>query len=53
MDRQTRHELDRLTDVFAEALQAVRAAKDEEDEMAGWRQVQAASWELNALIPKQ
>lgn len=53
MDRQTRHELDRLIDAFEGALGAVRAAKDEEEEMAGWRQVQAASWELNALIPRQ
>lgn len=51
MDRQTRHELNRLIDVFGGALDAVRSADDEEDEMAAWRQVQAASWELKALIP--
>lgn len=51
MDRQTRHELDRLIDAFSKALKAVQSASDEEEEMAAWRSVQTAGWELNALVP--
>ncbi len=53
MDRQTRHEFDRLMDVFSKALDHVRAAADEEEELESWRQVQAAGWELNALLPRR
>jgi CelD/BcsL family acetyltransferase involved in cellulose biosynthesis len=52
MDRQTRHEYDRLIEAFTSALEAVRSAVDEEEEMAAWRRIQAAGWELNALLPK-
>ena len=53
MDRQTRHEFDRLMDVFSKALEQVRSAPDEQEELQSWRQVQAAAWELNALLPKR
>ncbi len=53
MDRQTRHEYDRLIGVFAKALERVRLATDDQEELDGWRQVQAAGWELNALLPKR
>ena len=53
MDRQTRHEYDRLIGVFAKALGKVRTASDDEEELEGWRQVQAAGWELNALLPRR
>ena len=53
MDRQTRHEFDRLMGLFSEALQRVRSASDEQQELDSWRQVQAAGWELNALLPKR
>ncbi len=51
MDRQTRHEFDRLINAFTTALKAVQSASDEEEAMAAWRGVQAAGWELNALMP--
>ena len=53
MDRQTRHEYDRLIAVFARALERVRSASDEQEELESWRLVQAAGWELNALLPRQ
>ena len=53
MDRQTRHEFDRLEELFVRALDGVRTAADDEEELACWRRVQAAAWELNALLPRQ
>lgn len=52
MDRQTRHEFDRLMEVFSKALEQVRSSADEQEELQSWRQVQAAAWELNALLPR-
>ncbi len=52
MDRQTRHEFDRLMELFTRALDGVRTARDDEEELAGWRRVQVAGWELNALLPR-
>jgi hypothetical protein len=51
MDRETRHELNRLFESFEGALAEVRVAADEDREIAGWRKVQMAAWELNQLLP--
>lgn len=51
MDIETRHELDRLRASFEMALEGVRAAAGDDQEMQAWRKVQTAAWELNALIP--
>lgn len=53
MDRQTRHEFDRIMDLFSTALAGVKAAKNDEEELERWRQVQVAAWELNALLPSR
>jgi hypothetical protein len=51
MDRGTQHELDRLRDAFAEALDGVRSATGDGQQLAAWRKVQTLGWELNALLP--
>ena len=51
MDRPTKHELDRLRDALAEALDGVRSATGDDELMAAWRNVQILGWKLNALLP--
>jgi hypothetical protein len=51
MDRATQHELDRLRDAFAEALDGVRSATGDGQQLAAWRKLQTLGWELNALLP--
>jgi len=51
MDRQTRHEFDRLLRGFEEALVEVRLAGDDEEFVRAWKHVQMVSHELNALVP--
>jgi len=51
MDRETRHELDRLFRSFSEALAGVRTAVDEDAELAAWRKVQMTAWELHEVLP--
>ncbi len=51
MDRQTQHELDRLLDGFTDALERVRSAGRDDEQMEAWKKVQMLGWELNALLP--
>lgn len=51
MDRETRHEFDRLLRGFDEALFEVRTAGDDEHTLSAWRHVQMLGHELNALLP--
>jgi hypothetical protein len=51
MDRATQHELIRLRDALAEALDGVKSATDDGEELAAWRKIQTLGWELNALLP--
>lgn len=52
MDRETRHELDRLFLELSEALDEVRyAAFDPDRELAGWKRVQICGWELSQVLP--
>ena len=50
MDRATQHELDRLRDALAAALDGVRLASGDFQQLAAWRKVQILGWELNALL---
>jgi hypothetical protein len=50
-DRATQHELDRLRDALTEALDDVRSATGDGEQLAAWRKVQILGWELNALLP--
>jgi len=51
MDRETRHEFDRLLRGFDEALSEIRVAGDDEHAVRAWKHVQMLSHELNALLP--
>jgi hypothetical protein len=52
MDRETRHELDRLLKDFTEALEEVRfSAFDDDREVAAWKKVQVSAWRLNQVLP--
>ena len=51
MDRETRHEFDRLLRGFEDALREVHAARDDDHAFAAWKHVQMLSHELNALLP--
>ena len=51
MDRETKHEFHRLFQAFEGALDEIRFAANEDRELAGWRKVQTAAWELNQLLP--
>ena len=51
MDRETRHELDRLYANFTEALKDVRLAADEEAEANAWRRIRTTAWELDQVLP--
>lgn len=51
MDRETRHELDRLYRNFCEALHDVRTAPDDNAELTAWKKVQTTTWELHEVMP--
>lgn len=51
MDRETRHELDRLYRSFCEALRDVRTAPDDDAELTAWKRVQTTTWELHEVLP--
>lgn len=51
MDRETRHELDRLYRSFCEALRDVRTAPDDDAELTAWKRVQTTTWELHEMLP--
>ncbi|HZT66587.1 MAG TPA: hypothetical protein VFA11_12445 [Acidimicrobiales bacterium] len=51
MDRETRHELAQLLAGLTEALDDVRIAPSDDEELAAWRKVQTYSWRLNQLMP--
>lgn len=50
MDRETRHELDRLFLRFSEALEEVRTAVEEDRELAAWGKLQTTAWELHQVL---
>jgi hypothetical protein len=51
MDREIRHELDRLFSCYQDALAEIRSARSDDELLTGWRKVQTAGWELNAVLP--
>lgn len=51
MDRETRHELDRLLAGFSLALEDVRAAGGDEARVKAWHQVRTLAFELNQVLP--
>ena len=51
MDRETRHELDRLLAGFSAALEDVRAAVGDEARIKAWHQVRTLAFELNQVLP--
>ena len=51
MDNETRHELRRLFLAFEGALNEIRNAAKEDQELEAWHKVQRTAWELNQLLP--
>jgi hypothetical protein len=51
MDRETKYELQHLLTGLTQAIDQVRFAASEDEEIAGWRKVQTLSWRLNQVMP--
>jgi hypothetical protein len=51
MDKETRHELQRLFRALEEGLHEIRLADTEDRELMGWRKIQMTAFELNQVLP--